>query len=1293
MQVADLSFSLTVDGKQFQVGLRDAGQLLRQFQKNADESAKSLRRLEENAFSLSTKFRNLILTLGNLRFALLDVYDVFIRMPVAIVRTAGEMEKLRTQLEGLSNELGEAQKKAAAAADFKFLTNMAQNAPFELQALADTFVKLKSGGIDPTRGAMQALVDTVAKFGGSSEQLKRAGVAIQQILGKGVVSMEELRQQLGEAIPTVVRDLADAMRITMPELIKLVSSGQVESTSAMNKLIAQLIINNEGAAAKFRQTWVGTFAAFKTQLQLAADEIGQGGFLQVVKDVTNSLTEALQGADFKSFSVNASQDLAQVVEVLQKMLKVLGEAATVVGPFLKDIAQGIGSFFSVIGQVADFFAGLAGTTMNWGKALGVLVSGFIAMKVVTGFIAPLADSFRRMKESAVEAAAQVDKSAIDIARSQRLARIESLEGDRELARERMMQLTSWENQQRASLRRVEQEAERHQQKLLGIQRQLARVPGPNGSGALTDPNFARRSALEEQWQRETQRARDLTSVLDAQRNALLATATQKERLAAQTERTSRTINQLSEAIDRSTARTRFAAGAKRFLGEAMDFVGGKIGLAIIAITALVMWWDRLKRAQEDAAEAALRAAEGVSTASDLVDAKKRLREAEQGFEAEQAFIAGRDPSQLTERQIANYNAAAKRLEEMQKLVIKMEQNLQDQAREQSARAAIRDVERQVAIKKDEWEKKIQADREALATLRSLGRAYTKDEEREIQERNQRVNALTLASFREQLDIVERALAENREKLRRAGDDQVAAGAALSTIERLQDLGTQLRNTYTSLLAPLNQVNNLISNKKTDSDGSSTAPTKFENFVARLVEQEAELKAVLPGLVATLNEADEVAKARAEVMAKFQSGQWNQTRDGKPVGPGQNQVNEAANRAANVARMEQAKKFLEQMNDIGRSIGPEVKAAQKFFQDPFALADSSTPESDRFDKLIATIGKDANEAATRIAQATGANVDVVREKINALKKDLASVDLAAAGRVVVDQNEALSDELIEDDRERANRRLLIDNAMTQEMIANAIARAQAEGVSQAEIDRLVALAEQRNQLTFRKLREGSKTPFEQMLDGWRNTTKQMEQATVSWAQRGMDAITDLMMTGKLNFRELAESIIKDLIRIQMQASIAKLGQYLFGGPYMGMGLGGGTPPGGLNTYGPGAVPAFANGGIMTKFGPAPLRKYAAGGIANSPQLALFGEGSTPEAFVPLPDGRTIPVTVKASGEGDAQHKGGSVVVNVINQTSQAVNATQSQPRWDGKKMILDVVLSAASTPGPFRDGMRTMMGVR
>jgi hypothetical protein len=80
--------------------------------------------------------------------------------------------------------------------------------------------------------------------------------------------------------------------------------------------------------------------------------------------------------------------------------------------------------------------------------------------------------------------------------------------------------------------------------------------------------------------------------------------------------------------------------------------------------------------------------------------------------------------------------------------------------------------------------------------------------------------------------------------------------------------------------------------------------------------------------------------------------------------------------------------------------------------------------------------------------------------------------------------------------------------------------------------------------------------------------------------------------------------------------------------------------------------FADGGIMTSRGPVPLRKYAGGGIATSPQLALFGEGSVPEAYVPVPSGR-IPVELRGGGLRGGLSGGMTVQTNIsVNMTAPA-----------------------------------------
>jgi len=143
----------------------------------------------------------------------------------------------------------------------------------------------------------------------------------------------------------------------------------------------------------------------------------------------------------------------------------------------------------------------------------------------------------------------------------------------------------------------------------------------------------------------------------------------------------------------------------------------------------------------------------------------------------------------------------------------------------------------------------------------------------------------------------------------------------------------------------------------------------------------------------------------------------------------------------------------------------------------------------------------------------------------------------------------------------------------------------------------------------------------------------------------DQLTAFVTTGKASFNDLATSIIEDLSRIVIRAAIIKPITEAIGSLFPGF--------------------KFANGGIMTGDGPMPLKKYASGGIANSPQLALYGEGSRPEAFVPLPDGRRIPVAMQGGGGGST-----NVTVNVDASGNASVQGDQAQAKQ------LGVAVSAA-----------------
>ena len=195
---------------------------------------------------------------------------------------------------------------------------------------------------------------------------------------------------------------------------------------------------------------------------------------------------------------------------------------------------------------------------------------------------------------------------------------------------------------------------------------------------------------------------------------------------------------------------------------------------------------------------------------------------------------------------------------------------------------------------------------------------------------------------------------------------------------------------------------------------------------------------------------------------------------------------------------------------------------------------------------------------------------------------------------------------------------------------------------------------------------------------------MREATAQLAQTGIkgveDAIFSLMTTGSANFKEFAAEILNQTARMIIQQLILKtimqaLGA-IGGGGFGGIGASTQFNASGVN-FNPAAFSGsslFAMGGIMTGDGPMPLKKYANGGIANSPQLAMFGEGSTPEAYVPLPDGRRIPVAMQGGG-------GTNVVVNVdAKGTSVQGDAGQGQQLGRAISQAVQAELIKQKRPG-------------
>tara|TARA_E500000331_G_scaffold356029_1_gene413116 strand:+ start:684 stop:2456 length:1773 start_codon:yes stop_codon:yes gene_type:complete len=153
----------------------------------------------------------------------------------------------------------------------------------------------------------------------------------------------------------------------------------------------------------------------------------------------------------------------------------------------------------------------------------------------------------------------------------------------------------------------------------------------------------------------------------------------------------------------------------------------------------------------------------------------------------------------------------------------------------------------------------------------------------------------------------------------------------------------------------------------------------------------------------------------------------------------------------------------------------------------------------------------------------------------------------------------------------------------------------------------------------------------------------------------DSLVDFVMTGKLSFKDLANSIIRDMIRITIQQSITKP----LTGAFSSL-LGGIFSP-----------TKSAKGNVFS--GGNHLTAYAKGGVVDSPTMfamggagkfGIMGEGSGPEAILPLKRRNGV-LGVEGGG-------GTNVVVNVD------ASGTEVQGNENEGKMLGQLIAAAVQS---------------
>ena len=201
-----------------------------------------------------------------------------------------KFERTMTILKGSSEE---------AAKEWEYISELAGVLGLEVLSAADAYAQLTAatqGTViegQQTRDIFEAVSVAMANLGRSSAEAEGALTAIGQIASKGKVSMEELRQQLGDRLPGALRIASEALGVPIEDMDELIKSG-VRADEFLGKFADS--IKRTFGDVEYVDTYTASMNRLKNSVTEAELQIGKAGGFDALKKLIEGGTLAVVGS-------------------------------------------------------------------------------------------------------------------------------------------------------------------------------------------------------------------------------------------------------------------------------------------------------------------------------------------------------------------------------------------------------------------------------------------------------------------------------------------------------------------------------------------------------------------------------------------------------------------------------------------------------------------------------------------------------------------------------------------------------------------------------------------------------------------------------------------------------------------------------------------------------------------------------------------------------------------------------------------------------------------------------------
>lgn len=234
----------------------------------------------------------------------------------ALIGSNAEFEQKLTSFEVLLQSAEKAETMMHTLEDF------AAKTPLETDDVTTATQLLLGYGLaeDEVIEKMQQLGDLSQ---GSAEKLNRISLAYGQMLAKGKVAGQELRQMTEAGVP-LMQALADSVGVTTGELSKLIEKGKV-GIPELNTAIESMTSEGGqffGMLEKQSQTGAGLLSTIKDNVKMLSREMGEQTFNEL-KGELDGLLQSLNQMRESGVAKEIGQDIAGAINFVTDFVKIL----------------------------------------------------------------------------------------------------------------------------------------------------------------------------------------------------------------------------------------------------------------------------------------------------------------------------------------------------------------------------------------------------------------------------------------------------------------------------------------------------------------------------------------------------------------------------------------------------------------------------------------------------------------------------------------------------------------------------------------------------------------------------------------------------------------------------------------------------------------------------------------------------------------------------------------------------------------------------------------------------------